>query len=76
MYLKVRSGAITESKISMSCDETVAEQEATAIAEVLDNCTVDETDFEDRLNSISIPSKQTEILEVARWLNRMLGRPG
>ena len=75
MYLKVKSGIITSSKISVSSDEEAARVEAENFDQVLrDKSIQDITDFKDILETANHDGS-AEVSSISRWLNTMFGKP-
>ena len=76
MYLKIRSGVIDSSRISISSDEESANAERERFDQVLkDKIVHDIDDFNDTLNQVE-HSASTEVLSISRWLNTMFGKLG
>ena len=75
MYLKIRSGVIDSSRISISSDEDSANAEIELFDQVLKEKSIhDIDDFNDVLNRVELGAS-TEVSSVSRWLNTMLGKP-
>ena len=74
MYLKVKSGIILSTNISISANDGAASEEVKAIDYLLTNkniCEID--DFEKVLGSVSVGTS-AEVTGVATWLNQMFGK--
>lgn len=75
MYLKIRSGVIGSSRISVSSDEDSANAEIEMFDQVLKEKSIhDVDDFNDVLNRVEL-GVSTEVSSVSRWLNTMFGKP-
>ena len=74
MYLKVRSGTIASSHISISPNQEIAHTEAEAFAQALKGKHIqDFGDFEGVLPRVRHETPNT-VLRIAQWLNSMLGK--
>ena len=75
MYLKIKSGVIDSSRISVSSDEDSANAEIEMFNQVLKGKSIhDIDDFNDVLNRVELGAS-TEVSSVSRWLNTMFGKP-
>lgn len=75
MYLKIRSGVIQSSKISISSDEDSANAERETFDQALKGKSIHDIDnFNDVLNRVE-HSASTELSSISRWLNTMFGKP-
>lgn len=74
MYLKIRSGVVESSKISISSDEDSANTERKKFDHVLKDKSIhDIDDFNDVLNRVE-HGVLTEVSSISRWLNIMFGK--
>lgn len=74
MYLKIRSGVVESSKISISSDEDSANTERKKFDHVLKDKNIhDIGDFNDVLNRVE-HGVSTEVSSISRWLNIMFGK--
>lgn len=75
MYLKIKSGVIDSSRVSISSDEESAKAERERFDRVLkDKSVYDIDDFNDMLNQVE-HGASTEVSSVSRWINTMFGKP-
>lgn len=75
VYLKVRSGVIHSSRISISSDVDSANAESEKFEQVLKGKSIHDIDnFDDVLNGVA-PSASVEVSSISRWLNAMFGKP-
>ncbi|CAD6591427.1 MAG: Biotin/lipoate A/B protein ligase [Alectoria sarmentosa] len=75
VYLKIKSGVIDSSRISVSSDEDSANAEIEMFNQVLKGKSIhDIDDFNDVLNRVELGAS-TEVSSVSRWLNTMFGKP-
>ena len=73
-YLKVKSGVIISSEISISTDQDVTHSEADILGKLIKDKTIQEIDdFETTLGQVSHRGS-SEVTAVSRWLNTMLGK--
>lgn len=74
MYIKVRAGAIDSSRISISSDEDSANAEREMFDQLLKDKNIhDIDDFNNILNQVE-HGALTEVSNVSRWLNAILGK--
>ncbi|KAF6231158.1 hypothetical protein HO173_010658 [Letharia columbiana] len=74
VYLKIRSGVVESSKISISSDEDSANTERKKFDHVLKDKNIhDIGDFNDVLNRVE-HGVSTEVSSISRWLNIMFGK--
>ena len=75
VHLKIRSGAIHSSRISISSDEDSANAEIETFEQVLKDRSIHEIDcFNDVLNRVE-HGASVEVSSISRWLNTMFGKP-
>lgn len=75
MYLKIRSGVIDSSRLSVSSDEDSASAEREKFDQVLKDKSIHDIDnFADVLNQVEHGASK-EVSSISRWLNTMLGKP-
>ena len=75
MYLKIRSGVISSSRISISSHEDSANAEREKFDEALKDKSIHDIDnFNDVLNGVE-HGASTEASNISRWLNTMFGKP-
>lgn len=75
VYLKIRSGVIDSSRISISSDEDSANAEIEKFEQVLKDKSIHEIDdFNDVLNRVE-HGASVEVSSISRWLNIMFGKP-
>lgn len=75
VYLKIKSGVIDSSRVSISSDEESAKAERERFDRVLkDKSVYDIDDFNDMLNQVE-HGASTEVSSVSRWINTMFGKP-
>ncbi len=75
MYLKIRSGVIDSSRISLSSDEDSANAEKEKFDQVLKDKSIhDIENFNDVLNQVE-QGAPTDVSSISRWLNIMFGKP-
>ena len=75
VYLKIRSGVIESSRISLSSDEGSANAEKEKFDQVLKDKSIhDIEDFNDVLNQVG-EGAPTDVSSISRWLNIMFGKP-
>ena len=76
VYLRIRSGVIDSSRISISSDEDSANTEREKFDQVLKDKSIHNIDnFNDVLNQIE-HGASTEVSSISRWLDTMFGKPG
>lgn len=76
VYLRIRSGVIDSSRISISSDEDSANTEREKFDQVLKDKSIHNIDnFNDVLNQIEYGAS-TEVSSISRWLDTMFGKPG
>lgn len=74
MYLKIRSGAIDSSRISISSDGDSANAEKEMFDQVLKAKNIhDIDDFNNVLSPVQ-HGATTEVSNISKWLNTMLGK--
>lgn len=74
VYLKVRSGIITSSKISISSNQDVAQEEAERVGRILKDRNIQEIgSFRDFLNKAACQEKGGKTVAVSSWLDRIFG---
>lgn len=75
VYLKVKSGVIISSKISLSEDATAASSEHAAFDQLLkDKKVIDIPSFWDVLGETSTSEQEGSIRRVSAWLDLMMGK--
>lgn len=75
VYLKIRSGAIVFSKISISSDADSANAEIEMFEQVLKDKSIHDIDnFNNVLNRVEHDAS-VEVSSISRWLNTMFGKP-
>lgn len=74
IFLRLKSGSIVESHISMSADATIAQTQASRVHEVLSGRQLREiTDWKPVLDATGILGSDEQVGKLARWLNARLG---
>lgn len=77
MYLKVRSGVVTESNISITSHAKTASAEARKFDQVLkDKSIQDIKDFNIVLGEQADHVSSSDISGISRWLNTVFGKSG
>ncbi|KAL8719625.1 MAG: hypothetical protein Q9225_003399 [Loekoesia sp. 1 TL-2023] len=75
VYLKIKSGVIISSKISISEPTALASSEEREFDRVLNGKRVIDIDsFSDLLGKVSLPGLQDDIRRISAWLDLMLGK--
>ncbi|MCJ1469062.1 Biotin/lipoate A/B protein ligase [Pseudocyphellaria aurata] len=74
VYLKVRSGIITSSRISISSTQSVALAEAERFGSIINERKIlNIGNFERNLNEAGYHEKAEEVVAISSWLDRMFG---
>lgn len=77
MYLKVRSGIVTESKVSIPSNRNTAGVESKIFDQVLkDRHIQDIKDFNISLGGEANNALSSDISSISRWLNAVFGKSG
>lgn len=75
VYLKIRSGVIDSTRISISPDEDSANAEREKFDQVLKDKSIHEIDnFDHVLNRVEHDASK-EVSSISRWLNTIFGKP-
>lgn len=75
VYLKVRSGIITSSNISISSNQDVAQEEAERVGRFLKERNIQEIrSFGNFLNKAACQEKEGEIAAISSWLDSIFGK--
>ena len=75
VYIKVRSGVIQSSRISISSDVDSANAEIEKFEQVLKEKSIHDIDnFDDVLNGVA-HGASVDVWSISRWLNTMFGKP-
>ena len=75
MYLRIRSGVIDYSRVSMSSNEDAANAERENFDQVLKGRPIHDIDDFNNMISLVEHGSSTSISGISKWLNIMFGKP-